>query len=96
MGSEGVAEVYRVPGIEGTVGLIRPLSRKFCDRCDRIRITADGRIRPCLCSSAEYDVRGLSAEETQRRLQEIIRNKPREHGLETEASAGRYMNQIGG
>ena len=55
----GVSRMYRVPGWKGRVGLIDPISHRFCDRCNRIRITADGKVKPCLHSAAEFDLRGL-------------------------------------
>ena len=51
--SDGVAELWRPEGWKGTVGLIRPLSHRFCADCDRIRITPDGMLKPCLHSARE-------------------------------------------
>ena len=53
VGTQGVCRVYRLPGARGTVGLISPMSHRFCSGCDRIRVTADGRLKPCLHSSEE-------------------------------------------
>lgn len=50
VGAEGVASCYRLPGAAGTVGLIAPMSHVFCGDCSRIRITADGKLKPCLHS----------------------------------------------
>ncbi|MDE6455539.1 MAG: GTP 3',8-cyclase MoaA, partial [Dysosmobacter sp.] len=58
----GVARRYRSPGGRGTVGLIEPLSRRFCAQCDRIRVTADGKLKPCLHSNQEISLRGLHGE----------------------------------
>ena len=59
---DGVAELWHAPGWVGNVGLIRPMSHRFCDGCSRIRVTADGRLKPCLHSSAEIALRGLHGE----------------------------------
>lgn len=95
----GVAERYRLPGAAGAVGLIRPLSRCFCARCNRIRLTADGRLKPCLHSREEIPIRGLHGEALRRKLEQAILCKPERHGelsarLRSETS--RNMNQIGG
>ena len=75
----GVAERFRLPGAAGTVGLIRPLSRCFCAQCDRIRLTADGYLKPCLHSREEISVRGLHGPDLRRRLEQAIRHKPKQH-----------------
>ena len=97
-GVSGVARRYRIPGGKGLVGLIEPLSRCFCGGCDRIRVTADGRLKPCLHSDQEFPLRGLSGLALRRAIQEGIAAKPPRHHLaETGRSgAGRTMNQIGG
>ncbi len=95
----GVAQRYRLPGAAGTVGLIRPLSRCFCDQCNRIRLTADGRVKPCLHSREEIPVRGLHGEALRRRLERAILHKPEQHGVlsaQVRSEAHRNMNQIGG
>ena len=80
------------------MGLIEPLSRCFCGGCDRIRVTADGRLKPCLHSEQEFPLRGLSGLALRQAIQEGIAAKPPRHHLaETGRSgAGRTMNQIGG
>ena len=95
----GVAERYRLPGAAGTVGLIRPLSRCFCGSCDRIRLTADGYLKPCLHSREEIPLRGLHGEALRRQLEQAILHKPRQHGelsAQVRSQAARDMNQIGG
>ena len=49
----GVAKLYRLPGAQGDIGLISPVSAHFCSECNRIRLTADGKLKPCLHSPAE-------------------------------------------
>ena len=95
----GVAEKYRLPGAVGTVGLIRPLSRCFCARCDRLRLTADGCVKPCLHSKEEIPLRGLHGGALRDKLAEAIRRKPERHGelsASVRSQADRDMNQIGG
>ena len=53
----GPARYFEFPGAQGTVGFISPLSRHFCSECNRLRLTADGKLRPCLFSDREVDVR---------------------------------------
>ena len=95
----GVAEVYRLPGAAGTVGLIRPMSHRFCGSCDRLRLTADGKLKPCLHSAEEIEVRGLHGEDLRQALLRAAACKPADYGAlsRTERSrAHRDMNQIGG
>lgn len=95
----GVAERFRLPGAVGTVGLIRPLSHSFCQRCDRIRLTADGYLKPCLHSREEIPLRGLHGEALRAQLRKAILHKPEQHGElspYSRSEAERDMNQIGG
>ena len=94
----GVARCYRPSGGRGLVGLIEPISHRFCAGCDRIRVTADGTLKPCLHSDRELPLRGLHGEDLRWAIQEGIAAKPeRHHMTETGRSeAGRSMNQIGG
>lgn len=96
---DGVAKLYRLPGAQGNIGLISPLSAHFCAACSRIRLTADGKIKPCLHSSDEYSVKGLDFEGMCAELRRAIWDKPAWHGVLTpsiRSRAGRNMNQIGG
>ena len=95
----GVAKLYRLPGALGNVGLISPVSAHFCADCNRIRLTADGKIKPCLHSSDEISLKGLDYEGMLETLRSAILSKPKWHGelSYTERShAARNMNQIGG
>lgn len=99
IGTGGVAELYRGPGFAGRVGLIRAVSHRFCSACDRIRVTADGRVKPCLHSAAEVSVRGLHGEGLERALARAILMKPAHHELAPGArpsATPRDMNEIGG
>ena len=95
----GVAKLYRLPGAQGNIGLISPVSAHFCAACNRIRITADGKIQPCLHSSEEISIKGMSLEEMERTIRKAILEKPQWHGelsYSERSHANRNMNQIGG
>jgi len=98
VGNDGVAKLYKLPGGLGTVGLISPISSHFCPTCNRIRVAADGMLKPCLHSAEEISLRGLSSEELEEVIRSAIANKPQKHRLDTgEISASaRNMNAIGG
>ena len=72
----GVARLYRLPGAQGNIGLISPLSAHFCAACSRIRLTADGIIKPCLHSGEEYSLKGLAYEDMVEELRRAILCKP--------------------
>ena len=96
-GSSGVAELYRLPGAPGAVGLIRPMSRPFCDACSRLRLTAAGGLRPCLHSDSEIPVRGLHGEALTEAILQAAAAKPRGHTLRgAENAAKKPMHEIGG
>ena len=95
----GVAKLYRLPGAKGSIGLISPVSAHFCGDCNRIRLTADGKLKPCLHSADEYTLKGLDFDGMKQALEKAIWNKPAWHGdLDAvhRSQAGRNMNQIGG
>ena len=95
----GVAKLYRLPGAKGNIGLISPVSAHFCGECNRIRLTADGKVKPCLHSSAEYPLKGLDFDGMKAQLERAILGKPQWHGdldAAHHSGAGRNMNQIGG
>lgn len=95
---DGVAELWHAPGWVGNVGLIRPMSHRFCDGCSRIRVTADGRLKPCLHSSAEIPLRGLHGEALLAELRRGIAAKPAYHHMDQDhaSQSARDMNEIGG
>jgi cyclic pyranopterin phosphate synthase len=96
---EGVAKLYRLPGALGKVGLISPLSQHFCAACSRIRLTADGKLKPCLHSAEEISIKGLSEDAMLAEMRRAILSKPACHGSLSASSrslAARNMNQIGG
>ena len=95
----GVAKLYRLPGAQGNIGLISPVSAHFCGECNRIRLTADGRVKPCLHSADEYSLKGLDFDGMRSQLEKAIWHKPAWHGdldAAHRSRSGRNMNQIGG
>ena len=95
----GVARLYRLPGAQGNIGLISPVSDHFCALCNRIRLTADGKLKPCLHSSQEFSIKGMNFEEMTEQIKRAIYAKPECHeelSLYKRSQAGRNMNQIGG
>ena len=98
VGTDGVAKQYRLPGGLGTVGLISPVSSHFCPTCNRIRVTADGKLKPCLHSAAEIDLRGLHGKALEDVIRMAISQKPQKHMLDTGkiSESARNMNAIGG
>ena len=97
--SDGVARLYRLPKGQGRIGLISPLSADFCGRCNRLRLTADGRVKPCLHSPLEFPIKGLDPEGVRRQFLAACAAKPERHGAlsyEQRSGANRSMNRIGG
>lgn len=95
----GVAKLYRLPGAKGNIGLISPVSAHFCSDCNRLRLTSDGKLKPCLHSNEEYSLKGLDYEGMKAVMEQAIWNKPSWHGnLDAlhRSQAGRNMNEIGG
>lgn len=94
----GPAKYYRFPGALGTVGFISPLSKHFCGECNRLRLTADGKLRPCLFSDIEYDIRTAAREGTDDDIANVfytaIGAKPDEH--HDKVGTERGMSAIGG
>ena len=96
---DGVAALYRLPGAQGNIGLISPLSSHFCGNCNRIRLTADGKLKPCLHSSQEFSIKGMDFDGVVETIKETVYAKPSCHvplSAEEHSEAGRSMNQIGG
>ncbi len=101
------AEVFEILGAPpdrgARLGVIAPVTRPFCGACSRLRITADGQVRPCLFSMQEYDLRTpLRSGETDRQLEErliaAVRRKQAGHGIGRDGfrQPGRGMSAIGG
>lgn len=97
--SDGVAKLYRLPDAQGNIGLISAVSSHFCAACNRIRLTADGKLKPCLHSDQEYSIKGMDFDGMRQEIQRTILSKPLCHAplSATERSgAKRAMNKIGG
>lgn len=95
----GVAKLYRLPGAKGKLGLISPVNAHFCRECNRLRLTADGKLKPCLHAADEYSIKGLDFHGVKAVMEKAIWNKPSWHGdLDAlhRSKAGRNMNEIGG
>jgi cyclic pyranopterin phosphate synthase len=98
----GPARYYRLPDAKGTLGFITPISEHFCTQCNRLRLTADGHLRPCLLSDTEIDLRtplraGADVEQIKALIVQAIERKPKRHHLdECQVPEGRVMSEIGG
>lgn len=102
----GPADVFRIPEAKGTLGFISQMSECFCDRCNRMRFSADGWLRPCLLNeTAQLDLKtmlrsNVPPEEMQRQVRELLLAKPEINFKMRESGAtgayARTMSQIGG
>ena len=95
----GVAKLYRLPDAKGNIGLISPLNAHFCGECNRLRLTADGMLKPCLHAADEYSIKGMDFDGMKAAMEQAIWNKPAWHGdldALNRSRAGRNMNEIGG
>jgi cyclic pyranopterin phosphate synthase len=98
---DGVAELYRYPESQGNIGFISPMSNMFCGSCNKIRLTADGKLKPCLHTNEEIDLREILKTNDDELLKETIRNavlrKGEKHLLNDGAKpVDCSMSQIGG
>lgn len=100
---DGPARIYRFAGAAGSVGFISPISHHFCDRCNRLRLTSEGRLRSCLLSDQETDLRkslrsGATDEEVRGLIVAAILNKPKGHTISPEGGGSCHgqMSRIGG
>lgn len=102
----GPADVFQIPGAKGTLGFISQMSECFCDRCNRMRLSADGWLRPCLLNeSNQIDLKtslraGVNTAELRSQVSQLLALKPeinfkgRESG--TTGAYAKTMSQIGG
>jgi GTP 3',8-cyclase len=100
---DGPARRHCFDGAKGEVGFISPMSHRFCHACNRLRLTADGKVRPCLFGNEELDVKtplreGCSRHDLKVLLQVAIDRKPKQHHAEVQgqAKSSRPMSAIGG
>ena len=103
-GAKSTSRNVRIPGALGTVGVINPISHKFCEGCNRLRLTANGRLVPCLSDNYEYDLMtplrtGCTDADIVRHVQNALDHKPEQSDFEGRLKHGgslRIMAQIGG
>ncbi len=100
---DGPAKRFRIEGALGEIGLIGAVSSHFCDDCNRLRLTPDGKIRTCLFSDEEIDIKGLlrnagSDQDLKERLFVALKKKPERHSINTHQfkKCQRNMSAIGG
>ena len=100
----GPAKYYRLPGARGTIGFITPVTEHFCHSCNRLRLTSDGQLRPCLLDDDEVNLKeplrnGASVDELKQLIQRAVAIKRERHHLTgrlAPGTVGRPMCQIGG
>lgn len=99
----GPARYYRFEKLSTKIGFISAINRRFCESCNRIRLTADGYLKACLCYEQGIDLRPIlrdteNAEQLQNVMREVIYHKPKEHSFEVTANVTekKAMHEIGG
>ena len=98
----GPAKYFRLPQAKGTIGFITPISEHFCVSCNRLRLTADGKLRPCLLAQDEIDLKqplrsGISPDGLKQLITQAANNKPLHHQLaEGYMPKDRPFCQVGG
>jgi GTP 3',8-cyclase len=98
----GPATYFAYPGAAGTIGVITPMSHNYCDRCNRMRLTADGMLRPCLFGAMQVNLRDplRRGEPLEPLIRETLRIKPERHWLEQGSDRGSggllALSQVGG
>ncbi len=98
----GPARYFRFPGAKGTIGFISPITEHFCATCNRLRMTSDGHLRPCLLDDDEIDIKkalrnGGSDADLQTLIERaVVIKRERHHLNEGEKAPERPMRQIGG
>jgi len=93
----GPANYFKIEDAAGTIGFISALSEHFCSNCNRLRLTADAKIKPCLAGNQEVEIKGMSRAEIESAFLKALELKPVCHHLDfTEQTYHRNMSQIGG
>jgi cyclic pyranopterin phosphate synthase len=97
----GPARYYHIEGFQGHIGFISAMSHKFCDTCNRIRLTADGHLKTCLFFDKGIDLKdylrnGYSDDAIAEQIAAVIIEKPKHHDLDNEIPEPKGMSQIGG
>ena len=95
---QSVARYYEADGFKGQIGLITPVSEKFCDECNRIRLLSDGKVKPCLGHDEIYDLRPFfgDREKLVEEIKNAILSKPKGHEFNCGYGNTHAMNKIGG
>lgn len=96
IGQSGVAQRYREPGAKGTIGLISPVSCHFCDHCNRLRLTSDGLLKPCLHSPEVCDLKPHLKGDLRRAILDCVAQKPDRSHFQEGIFEEREMVKIGG
>ncbi|MCL6472299.1 MAG: GTP 3',8-cyclase MoaA [Firmicutes bacterium] len=97
----GPANYVTFQGALGTIGFISPISNHFCASCNRLRLTPDGKLRTCLFSDEEFDIKpvlrdNFSKEEIASFIRGVLESKPEKHDIAERIKTNRLMYQIGG
>ena len=95
----GPARYYRLAGAPGTIGVITPMTHTYCETCNRVRLTADGRLRTCLFGDHEVNLRDplRAGAPLEPLFRQALAEKPREHALLQMKIGGlRALSQVGG
>lgn len=95
---EGTAKYYTADGFKGKIGLIDPISKKFCAECNRIRLLSDGKVKPCLGYDTAYDLVPYINDERQliKQIKTIIKTKPAGHRFNNGNIPSNGLNKTGG
>ncbi|MDB6134681.1 MAG: 3,8-cyclase MoaA [Verrucomicrobiales bacterium] len=100
--TNGPASYYQIPGRDQLIGFIGAMTNlHFCESCNKLRLTSDGRLRPCLGSHLEFDLRsvlrsGATDDEIRSFFRQVVDRKPKEHDFRGQWQPGRHMTAIGG
>ncbi|HAK60893.1 MAG TPA: GTP 3',8-cyclase MoaA [Nitrospiraceae bacterium] len=99
----GPARYFRFEGASGVIGFISPMTHHFCESCNRLRLTSEGTLRPCLFSETEIDLkapmrRGSTDKEVERLLRLAVQSKPERHSIPSEQHVDylKPLSKIGG
>ena len=92
------ADYYQIEGYKGRVGLINPITCKFCDACNRVRLTSTGHLKLCLHSDTEYHLKNIvnDYEKLKAYIETIVKKKPVAHQLDAKIYINKDMHSIGG
>jgi len=100
--TNGPATYYQVPGRQQRIGFIGAMTNlHFCESCNKLRLTCDGKLRPCLGSALEFDIMkpmraGASEADLRQFFLDVVDRKPQQHDFRESYKPGRKMVAIGG